>query len=87
MGFQFLASNDGEQNVQQDLPTGQTGGMSRPGPWDERQGLRDSCWKGGSLQIPPSLCYPWHQNEIKIKKYKLERFCKDFNLLSIEQHL
>lgn len=32
MGFQFLASNDGEQNVQQDLPTGQTGGTSRPGP-------------------------------------------------------
>lgn len=32
MGFQFLASNDGEQNVQQDLLIGQTGGKSRLGP-------------------------------------------------------
>lgn len=70
MDFQFLASNGGEQNVQQDLLIGQTGGKSRLGPWDERWGLRDSCWRGGFLQTPPFPYYPWHQDETKIRKCK-----------------
>lgn len=70
MGFQFLASNDGEQNVQQDLLIGQTGGKSHQEPWDERRGLRDSCWRGGSLQTPPSPCYPCHPDDTKISDDK-----------------